>query len=67
MNTYCIGAPVFNEHGHAVGACSISGVDLEILGSRQSELANLVQFTAQEISRRMGYVLSNPLKIVELT
>lgn len=67
VNTYCIGAPVFNEHGHAVGACSISGVDLEILGSRQSELANLVQFTAQEISRRMGYVLSNPLKIVELT
>ncbi|OGO38478.1 MAG: hypothetical protein A2W35_17130 [Chloroflexi bacterium RBG_16_57_11] len=66
MNTYCIGAPIFNAQGHVVGACSISGADPEITISRQLEFANLVQYTAQEISRRMGYVLPTPSKIVEL-
>jgi DNA-binding IclR family transcriptional regulator len=66
LSTYCIGAPIFNAHGHPVGACSISGTDPEILLSRQHGLSNLVQYTAQEISRRMGYVLTTPSKIVEL-
>jgi DNA-binding IclR family transcriptional regulator len=66
INTYCIGAPIFNGQGHVVGGCSISGADPEIIRSRQLELANLVQYTAQEISRRMGYVLPTPSKIVEL-
>jgi len=66
LSTYCIGASIFNAQGRPVGACSISGTDPEILLSRQQELGNLVQYTAQEISRRMGYVLTAPSKIVEL-
>lgn len=66
LNTYCLGAPIFNAQGLVAGACSISGVDPQIIQSRQLELANLVQYTAQEISYRMGYVLPTPSKIVEL-
>ena len=55
-STYCIGAPIFDAASRVVGACSISGLDPEITGTRLPELAQRVQYTAQEISRRMGYV-----------
>jgi IclR family transcriptional regulator, acetate operon repressor len=56
LNTFCIGAPIFNGHNAVIGACSISGVDPEIVGSRLPELSAAIVHTAQEISRRMGYV-----------
>jgi len=56
LNTYCLGAPIFNAHKIPVGACSISGIDPEIVGSRLEALSRGVIYTAQEISRRMGYV-----------
>lgn len=58
-NVYCIGAPIFNHQGRGFAACSISGVDPEIIKGRRLELSALVTNTAQEISRRMGYVPAN--------
>ncbi len=55
-NVFCIGAPIFSGDSKVVGACSVSGVDPEIVGARLGELSNQVVLTAQEISRRMGYV-----------
>jgi DNA-binding IclR family transcriptional regulator len=56
LNTFCIGAPIFNGHNTVIGACSISGIDPEIVQSRVQSLSAAVVHTAQEISRRMGYV-----------
>ncbi len=54
--TYCLGAPVRDAQGHVIGACSISGTDPAIIGERMPDLSQYVMYTAQEISRRMGYV-----------
>jgi len=56
LNTYCIGAPIFDARNAVIGACSISGTDPEIIGSRLPELTRNVLHSTQEISRRMGYV-----------
>jgi len=56
LNTYCIGAPVFDRKGRVIGACSISGVSPAIAGDRLEDLSAQVTDAAQEISRRMGYV-----------
>jgi DNA-binding IclR family transcriptional regulator len=58
QSTYCVGAPIFDARGCAIGACSISGADPEILGRRQAELAQRVRFLAQEAGRRMGFIPS---------
>lgn len=58
--TYCVGAPVLDGQGQVIGACSISGIDPEIVGGRVAELSAQVMHTAQEISRRMGYVPATP-------
>lgn len=58
IGTFCIGAPIFDAPGKVIGACSISGSDYEIIHGRELELAQAVMNTAQEISRRMGYVPS---------
>lgn len=55
-STYCVSAPIFDASGHAVAACSISGTDPEILGTRLDELAQRVRYVAQEASRRMGFI-----------
>jgi DNA-binding IclR family transcriptional regulator len=57
---YCIGAPIFNERGCVIGACSISEADPEIVRGRLPDLASRVTYTAQETSRRMGYVPASP-------
>lgn len=57
---YCIGAPIFDHRGRLVGACSVSGTDPEIVGGRRPALSAQVVATAQEISRRMGYVAATP-------
>ena len=62
-NVFCIGAPIYGGDSSVIGACSVSGVDPEIVGSRLSELSNQVVYTAQEISRRMGFV---PQKLSQL-
>jgi DNA-binding IclR family transcriptional regulator len=60
---YCVGAPILNQQGRVVGACSISGSAPEMVRDRLEELAQEVMIAAQEISRRMGYV---PAKISSL-
>lgn len=55
-HTYCVGAPVFDERGGVLGACSVSGSDEEIVGLRLESIAASVAQTAQEISRHMGYI-----------
>jgi len=62
--TFCIGAPIFNERSTVIGACSISEVDPEIVRSRLPELSSRVMHTAQEVSRRMGYVPASPSRVM---
>ncbi len=62
--TFCIGAAILDEKGKAIGACSASGIDPAIIGARLPDLSAWVMHTAQEISRRMGYVPHRPGKIV---
>ena len=63
IDTYCVGAPVVDELGHVIGACSVSGGDPEIVGAQLPEVAQAVRYTAQEISRRMGYVPARPSSV----
>jgi DNA-binding IclR family transcriptional regulator len=53
---YCVGAPILDKAGQVVGACSVSGRNKEIVRGRVEELSTRVMYTAQEISRRLGYV-----------
>jgi IclR family transcriptional regulator, acetate operon repressor len=59
-NYYCIGAPIFDRRGQVIAACSVSGIDPEILQSRLPDLSAHVVFTTQEISRYMGYMPPRP-------
>lgn len=59
VGVYCIGAPIFDARGEGIGACSISGTDPAMIQDRHAELSSLVMSTAQEISRRMGYVAAS--------
>jgi DNA-binding IclR family transcriptional regulator len=61
---YCVGAPVLDARGRVIGSCSISGLDAEIIGGRLQELSSHVMHTAQQISRRMGYVPASPSSVV---
>ncbi len=66
LNTYCLGAPIFDASAHAIGGCSISGSDPEIVGSRRPMLVEHLKYFAQEISRRMGYVPAIPSQVTYL-
>jgi DNA-binding IclR family transcriptional regulator len=61
--TFCVGAPIFNAKSRCIGSCSVSGRDPELTGSRLPELAPLVLDTAQQISRRMGFVADTPAHV----
>lgn len=69
FGTYCVGAPILDEQGRVLGACSLSGADPQMLGERLQDLAALVMHTAREISLRMGYLPArtgpNPLPVTE--
>ena len=60
IGTFCIAAPIRDERGRVLGAVSVSGADMEIVRGRSGRLSTLVVQTAQEISRRMGYVPASP-------
>jgi DNA-binding IclR family transcriptional regulator len=57
-NIFCVGAPIFGERGLVLGACSVSGTEPAIVGSRLPLIGASVAQTAQEISRHMGYIPS---------
>jgi IclR family transcriptional regulator, acetate operon repressor len=52
----CVGAPVFNEHGEAVGAISVSGPTVRITDERLGELGPLVKRAAADLTERFGGV-----------
>ncbi|HEY64398.1 MAG TPA: IclR family transcriptional regulator [Caldilineae bacterium] len=62
---YCVGAPILRHDGRVIGACSVSGANPEMITSRVTEFAARVMYTAQEISRRMGYVPASPSLVVD--
>ncbi len=53
---YCIGAPIFDEKRTPIAACSISGKSPEILSNKLQHFSSVLRYTAQEISRRMGFI-----------
>lgn len=55
-DAFCLGASIFSESGEPFAACSISGTDKEIIGEKLELFSECIRYTAQEISRRMGYV-----------
>jgi len=65
VRTFCLGAAVLDGQGRVIGACSISSADRELIGRRREALAPQVVATAQEISRRMGYVPATPAWVVD--
>jgi DNA-binding IclR family transcriptional regulator len=62
---FCVGAVIRSGHGAPIGACSISGLDPEIIGKRAAALSADLLYTAQEISRHMGYVPATPSMLVQ--
>lgn len=64
--TYCLGAPVRDAQGRVIGACSLSGTDPGIVHERMLELSQQIMYTAQEISRRMGYVPQRISALVDI-
>ncbi len=50
------GTAIVPDSGEPIAACSISGMDKEIIGKKLELFSECIRYTAQEISRRMGYV-----------
>jgi DNA-binding IclR family transcriptional regulator len=67
QGTFCVGAPIFDGIRRLVASCSISSTDPEIVGERLAQLSTLVKYTAQEVSRHMGYVPASPSHVVLFT
>jgi DNA-binding IclR family transcriptional regulator len=65
LKTFCVGVAIFDGSQRVIGACSISGNDPQIIDRRLAEIAPQVQYTAQEISRRMGFVPGAPSQIID--
>jgi IclR family transcriptional regulator, acetate operon repressor len=65
MGIYCLGAVIRDAAGNPIGACSISGLDPEIISGRAASLSGDLLYTAQEISRHMGYVPATPSLLVQ--
>ena len=63
VQSYCIGAPIFNERGEVIGSCSISGHEETVIREKLDFYSSKIKHTAQEISRRMGFVPTNLTQI----
>ncbi len=63
LNTFCVGAPVLDENGQVIGSLSVSGADPDLLQGRLDDISAHVMYTAQEASRRMGYVPARPSRV----
>jgi DNA-binding IclR family transcriptional regulator len=51
----CLGAPIFDYSGLAVGAVSLSGRPEDVQGDQEAKVGLELIRTAREISRRMGF------------
>jgi DNA-binding IclR family transcriptional regulator len=65
-NTYCIGAPVLNESGQVIGSLSVSSANSSLLDEQLNDMSAHVMYTAQEASRRMGYVPPRPSRVASV-
>jgi DNA-binding IclR family transcriptional regulator len=63
---FCLGAVIRDSHGKPIGACSVSGLDPEIIGERADKLSAELLHVVQEISSRMGYIVATPSLLVPL-
>jgi DNA-binding IclR family transcriptional regulator len=66
LNTFCVGSAILDGNGQVIGSLSISGADPNLLQGRLEETAAHVMYTAQEVSRRMGYVPARPSRVAAL-
>lgn len=62
--TFCIGAPILDNSGQVIGACSVSGQDPHIISTRMGDLAGKLLYAALDISRQMGFIPSRPPKAI---
>ena len=65
--TYCIGAPILDARGRVVAACSVSGNSETLLTELLPSLDQVLLKTADQISRRMGYVPSRGTPVYGLS
>jgi len=63
LGTFCVGAPVLDQKGQVIGSLSVSGPTPDLLQERLDDVSAHVMYTAQEASRRMGYVPERPSRV----
>jgi len=64
-HTCCIAAPVLNELGQVIGSLSVSSANPSPVHEQLNDMAAHVTYTAQETSRRMGYVAPRPSRAAD--
>ena len=64
--SYCVAAPIFDARGRVIAACSVSARDPTLVEDQLAVIGPQASDTAQEISRRMGFVPSRQALIVTL-
>jgi IclR family transcriptional regulator, acetate operon repressor len=50
----CVGAAIYNEHGEAIGAISVSGPTVRMTDARLEEFGPMVKRAALEVTARVG-------------
>ena len=65
IGTFCVGAAVRDFSNKAIGGCSLSGTDPEIIDKRAPQLCSLLFYTAQEISRQLGHIPRRPAQLIQ--
>ena len=56
VDTYCVGAPIFDASHAVVGSCSVSGNSPRIVDEELLRHAEVIRGTADAISKRLGYM-----------
>jgi DNA-binding IclR family transcriptional regulator len=61
--SFCLGAPILNDRSEVIGSCSVSGNENTVINEKLEYFSGKIKHTAQEISRRMGFVPTSPNQI----
>lgn len=56
--SFCVGAPILDARGSPIASCSVAGDEPSIIQECRDVFSAKIALTAQEASRRMGYVPS---------
>ena len=59
----CVATPIWDNNHRVVAACSVSGPSVRVTWERMQELIPLVRSTGANISERLGYRPSEPVKM----